>query len=136
MAIFNGNKVTVIAGSTTISDHVSTVTLSREVEAVTITAMNDTVQNMIGGIEVSSVSMEIYNDFAASSVNSVFEDAIGTKLAIKLIPVTGTVSATNPSYSMSCLITQWQPINGSVDATAATASVTLPVTAITKSTSA
>ena len=136
MAIFNGNKVTVIAGSTTISDHVSTVTLSREVEAVTITAMNDTVQNMIGGIEVSSVSMEIYNDFAASSVNSVFEDAIGSKLAIKLIPVTGTVSATNPSYSMSCLITQWQPINGSVDATAATASVTLPVTAITKSTSA
>ena len=136
MAIFNGNKVTVIAGSTTISDHVSTVTLSREVEAVTITAMNDTVQNMIGGIEVSSVSLEIYNDFAASSVNSIFEDAIGTKLAIKLIPVTGTVSATNPSYSMSCLITQWQPINGSVDATAATASVTLPVTAITKSTSA
>ncbi len=136
MAIFNGNKVTVIAGSTTISDHVSTVTLSREVEAVTITAMNDLVQNMIGGIEVSSVSMEIYNDFAASSVNSIFEDAIGSKLAIKLIPVTGTVSATNPSYSMSCLITQWQPINGSVDATAATASVTLPVTAITKSTSA
>ena len=136
MAIFNGNKVTVIAGSTTISDHVSTVTLSREVEAVTITAMNDLVQNMIGGIEVSSVSLEVYNDFAAASVNSIFEDAIGSKLAIKLIPVTGTVSATNPSYSMSCLITQWQPINGSVDATAATASVTLPVTAITKSTSA
>ena len=135
MAIFMGNKVTVIAGTTTISDHVSTVSLNREVEAVTITAMNDTVQNMIGGVEVSSVSLEIFNDFAASSVNSVFEDAIGSKLAIKLIPVTGTVSATNPSYSMSCLITQWTPISGSTDG-AMTASVTLPVTAITKSTSA
>ncbi len=135
MAIFMGNKVTVIAGSTTISDHVSTVSLNREVEAVTITAMNDLNQNLVGGVEVSSVSLELFNDFAASSVNSLFEDAIGTKLNIKLIPVTGTVTATNPSYTMSCLITQWTPINGSVDG-AATASVTYPVTALTKSTSA
>ena len=129
-----GNKVTVIAGSTTISDHVSTVSLNREVEAVTITAMNDTVQNMIGGVEVSTVSLELFNDFAASSVNSIFEDAIGTKLNIKLIPVTGTVSSTNPSYTMSCLITQWTPISGVTDG-AATASVVFPVTALTKSTS-
>lgn len=134
MAIFMGNKVAVIVGTSTISSFVSTVSLNREVEAVTITAMNDTVQNMIGGIEVSSVSMEIFNDFASASVNSLFEDAIGSKLAIKLIPVTGTVSATNPSYSMSCLITQWTPISGSTDS-AALASVTFPVTALTKATS-
>jgi len=134
MAIFMGNKVAVIVGTSTISSFVSTVSLNREVEAVTITAMNDTVQNMIGGIEVSSISMEIFNDFAAASVNSLFEDAVGSKLAIKLIPVTGTVTATNPSYSMSCLITQWTPISGSTDS-AALASVTFPVTALTKATS-
>ena len=134
MAIFMGNKVAVIVGTSTISSFVSTVSLNREVEAVTITAMNDTVQNMIGGIEVSSISLEIFNDFAAASVNSLFEDAIGSKLAIKLIPVTGTVTATNPSYSMSCLITQWTPIAGSTDS-AALASVTFPVTALTKATS-
>lgn len=135
MAIFMGNKVAVVAGTTTITSFVSTVSLNREVEAVTITAMNDNLQNLIGGVEVSSVNLELFNDFASGSVNSIFEDAIGTKLNIKLIPVTGTVSATNPSYSMSCLITQWTPINGTVDG-AATASVTYPVTALTKSTSA
>lgn len=134
MAIFMGNKVAVIVGTSTISSFVSTVSLNREVEAVTITAMNDVVQNLIGGIEVSSVSMELFNDFAAASVNSLFEDAVGSKLAIKLIPVTGTVTATNPSYSMSCLITQWTPISGSSDS-AMTASVTFPVTALTKATS-
>jgi hypothetical protein len=134
MAIFMGNKVAVIVGTSTISSFVSTVSLNREVEAVTITAMNDTVQNMIGGVEVSSVNLELFNDFAAASVNSLFEDAIGSKLAIKLIPVTGTVTATNPSYSMSCLITQWTPISGSTDS-AMTASVTFPVTALTKATS-
>ena len=129
-----GNKVAVIVGTSTISSFVSTVSLNREVEAVTITSMNDTVQNLIGGVEVSAVNLELFNDFAAASVNSLFEDAIGSKLAIKLIPVTGTVTATNPSYSMSCLITQWTPINGSTDG-AATASVTYPVTALTKATS-
>ena len=133
MAIFMGNKVHVKAGSTTITTFVSTVSLSREIDAVEITALTDTVQNLIGGIERPSVSLEVYNDFAASSVNSIFEDALGSKLALELIPVSGTVSATNPRYSMSVLVAQWQPINGLQDV--ATASITLPVTALTKATS-
>ena len=111
MAIFMGNKVAVIVGTTTISDHVSTVSLAREIDQVEITAMSDNIQNMIGGIERPTLSLELYNDFAAASVNSLFEDALGTKLNIKLIPVAGTVSATNPSYTMSCLIASWTPVN-------------------------
>ena len=126
-----GNKVAVIVGTSTISSFVSTVSLNREVEAVTITAMNDNIQNMVGGVEVSSVSLELFNDFAAASVNTLFEDAIGTKLAIKLIPVTGTVTATNPSYSMSCFIGSWQPINTTPDSPL-TVSVSFPITALTK----
>ena len=135
MAIFMGNKVAVIAGTTTITSYVSTVSLTREVDQVEITAMNDTLQNMIGGAERPTLNLELFNDFAASSVNSIFEDALGSKLNIKLIPVSGTVSATNPSYTMSCLISSWTPINGAVDAVASV-SVSLPVTALTKSTSA
>ena len=130
-----GNKVAVIVGTTTISDHVSTVSLAREIDQVEITAMSDNVQNMIGGVERPTLSLEVYNDFAAASVNSLFEDALGTKLNIKLIPVAGTVSATNPSYTMSCLVSSWTPINGAIDSVASV-SVSLPVTALTKSTSA
>lgn len=134
MAIFMGNLVAVIAGTTTISTFVSSVTLSREVDAVEITSMTNTSRNYIGGLEASTVSLELFNDFAASSVNALFEDALGTKLNIKLIPVTGTVTATNPSYSMSCYIGSWQPINSTPDSPM-TASVTFPVTALTKATS-
>ena len=134
MAIFMGNLVAVIAGTTTISTFVSSVTLSREVDAVEITSMTNTSRNYIGGLEASTVSLELFNDFAAASVNSLFEDALGTKLAIKLIPVTGTVSATNPSYSMSCFIGSWQPIQATPDSPM-TVSVTYPVTALTKATS-
>lgn len=135
MAIFMGNKVAVIVGTTTITDHVSTVSLAREIDQVEITAMSDNIQNMIGGVERPTLSLELYNDFAAASVNSLFEDALGTKLNIKLIPVAGTVSATNPSYTMSCLVSSWTPINGAIDSVASV-SVSLPVTALTKSTSA
>jgi len=134
MAIFMGNKVAVVAGTTTITTFVSAVSLSREIDAVEITAMTDSVQNLIGGIERPSVTLEVFNDFAASSVNSIFEDALGTKLAIQLILVSGTVTATNPRYSMSVLVAQWQPINGTIDSPM-TASITLPVTALTKATS-
>jgi len=134
MAIFMGNQVAVIVGTTTISTFVSSVTLSREVDAVEITSMTNTSRNFIGGLEASTVSLELFNDFAAASVNSLFEDALGTKLAIKLIPVTGTVTATNPSYSMSCYIGSWQPIQATPDSPM-TVSVTYPVTAITKATS-
>jgi hypothetical protein len=86
------------------------------------------------GLNAQVLRLEVFNDFAASSVNSIFEDALGTKLAIQLIPVSGTVTATNPRYSMSVLVAQWQPINGSIDSPM-TASITLPVTALTKATS-
>ena len=135
MAIFMGNKVAVIVGTTTITDHVSTVSLTREIDQVEITAMSNDIQNMIGGVERPTLSLELFNDFAASSVNSLFEDALGTKLNIKLIPVAGTVTATNPSYTMSCLISSWTPVNGAIDSVASV-SVSLPVTALTKSTSA
>ncbi len=109
MAIFMGNKVAVIVGTTTITDHVSTESLNREVDQVEITAMLDSVQNMVGGVERPTLNLEVFNDFAAASVTALFEDALGTKLNIKLIPVSGTVTATNPSYTMSCLITSWTP---------------------------
>ena len=135
MAIFMGNKVAVIVGTTnTITDHVSSVSLSRELDVVDITAMTDTVANAITGVERSTLNLELYNDFAASSVNALFEDALGTKLNIRLIPVSGTVTATNPSYTMSCLISNWTPINGSVDGVASV-SASFPITAITKATS-
>jgi len=135
MAIFMGNKVAVVVGTTnTITTFVNTVSLNRELDVVDITAMTDSVANAITGVERSTLNLELYNDFAASSVNALFEDALGTKLNIKLIPVSGTVSATNPSYSMSCLISNWTPINGSIDGVASV-SASFPVTAITKATS-
>lgn len=132
MAIFMGNQVAVVVGTTnTISTFVNTVSLNRELDVVDITALTDSVANAITGVERSTLNLELYNDFASNSVNALFENALGTKLNIQLIPVSTTVSATNPRYSMSCLISNWTPINGSIDGVASV-SVSFPITAITK----
>ena len=134
MAIFMGNNVAVVFGTTTISSFVSTVSLTREIDQVEITALSDTTANMIAGIERPVLNLELYNDFAASSINSLFENALGTKVAIKLIPVSGTVTTTNPSYTCTTLITSWQPIDGKTDGVA-TITASYPVTGIVKATS-
>lgn len=134
MAIFMGNNVAVVFGTTTISSYVSTVSLNREVDQVEITSLGDSTANMIAGIERPVLNLELFNDFAASSVNALFENALGTKVAIKLIPVSGTVTATNPSYTCTTLISSWTPIDGKTDGVA-TVTVSYPVTGIVKATS-
>jgi len=135
MAIFMGNKVAVVVGTTnTITDHVSTVSLSRELDVVDITAMNGTVANAITGVERSTLNLELFNDFDANSVNALFENNLGNKINIRLIPVSGTVTATNPSYTMSCLLSNWTPINGSVDGVMSV-SASFPITAIVRANS-
>lgn len=135
MAIYSGKNTVVILGTTTVSAFVSQVTLNREVDAVEITAMSNSDHVFLGGLNNDSVTIEWFNDMAASSVNDLVEAALGSYLNLKLIPVSGTVTATNPSYTMSCFVGQWQPINQSPESVA-TASVTWPVKALTKSTSA
>jgi hypothetical protein len=134
MAIFSGKNTVVILGTTTVSAFVSQVTLNREVDAVEITTMSNADHVFLGGLNNDSVTIEFFNDFAASSVNDLVEAALGSYLNLKLVPVSGTVTATNPSYTMSCFVGQWQPINTSPE-TVATASVTWPVKALVKATS-
>ena len=51
---------------------------------------------------------------------------------VVVTPVDTTVSATNPSYTFSALVAEWQPLSGAVGELA-TASVTWPISgAITK----
>ena len=71
MAIFMGNQVAVIAGTTTISTFVSSVSLSREIDPVEITTMSTSASqqfhNFIGGLESSTLAMELFNDWTLST---------------------------------------------------------------------
>ena len=90
---------------------------------------------MIGGLKSGSVAVNFHQDFASSSVDSTLYSALGTVVAVVVKPTSGSVSATNPSYSFSVLVSGVTPIAASVG-DLAVQSLTFPISgAVTRATS-
>jgi len=115
MAIFLQNNVGVKINSVDISDHVTSATLSQIFDEIAVTAMGDSANKFVKGLESSTLTINFLNDFAASNVYATLQAAYGTTVTAVLLPVKGTaVSATNPLYTVSILVNNLTPINGAV----------------------
>ena len=123
-----------IAG-TDFSDSIAALTLDVSRESLEITAFGDSARRYIGGLQDSSVTISLHQDFASGSVDSTIWSNLGGTVAIVVKPTSGTVSATNPSYSFNALVVQSTPFASNVG-DLATIDVTWPVDgAITRATS-
>tara|TARA_R110000744_G_scaffold14101_1_gene40377 strand:- start:1006 stop:1416 length:411 start_codon:yes stop_codon:yes gene_type:complete len=80
---------------------------------------------VIGGLKSGSVSLDFHNDFGVGGVSALFQDLVGTLATITLNPEGAVVSATNPTYTATVLVTSFTPISGAVG-DLATFSVTFP----------
>ena len=115
MAVFLNNKVGVKVNSVDLSDHVTAVTLNRSFEELTVTAMGDTGQKYVKGLEASSVSISFLNDTASANVLATLQAAWGTNVTVVLLQDKGSaVSATNPLYTFTALVNNTTDINGAV----------------------
>ena len=115
MAVFMSNKVGVKVNSVDLSDHVTAVTLNRAFDELEVTAMGDSGHKYVKGLEASSVTIDFLNDTAAANVLATLQAAWGTNVTIVLLQEKGTaVGATNPLYTMTCLINNTTDINGAV----------------------
>ena len=115
MAVMLNSLVGVKINSVDISDHVSSATLTQNFDELEITSLGDTAHKFVKGLEASTLSLDFFNDFAASQVTPTLQGAYGTTVTAVLIPVKGTaVSASNPLYTVSILINNLTPISGDV----------------------
>jgi len=115
MAVMLNSTVGVKIATVDISDHVSSATLSQIFDELEITALGDTAHKFTKGLEASTLTLDFFNDFAASQITTLLQTNYGTTVTAVLIPVKGTaVSATNPLYTVSILINNLTPINGDV----------------------
>ena len=117
-------KITV--GTTNLSSTINSVTLDITTDEVETTAFGSTYRTRIGGLKDASVSLDFMQDFAAGSVDALLFPLMGSTVAIKIAPTSGTVTATNPEYRFDALVTQYQPFAGAVG-DLATLSVSWPV---------
>jgi hypothetical protein len=115
MAVFMNNNVGVKINSVDLSAYVTSVSLNRSFEELTVTSMGDSGQKFVKGLEASTVTIDLNNDTATSTVLPTLQAAWGTNVPIVLLQQKGVaVSATNPLYTMTCLINNTTDINGAV----------------------
>lgn len=122
-----------------LSDHIASITLTTADDVIDTTAFGNTARTRVGGLADNSVTLEFHQDYAASSVEATINTSgsslVGTATSVVVKPNGGTTSSTNPSYTFSALVSEWQPLNGAVGELA-TASVTWPISGeITKAVS-
>ena len=109
-----------------LSDHIASVTLTTTDDVVETTAFGDTARTRIAGLRDNSVALEFHQDYATSNVEATIYPLLGTTTTVVVKPNGGTTAADNPSYTMTALVSEWQPLNGAVGELA-TASVTWPI---------
>lgn len=114
MAVFLNNGVSVTVNSVDLSDHVTAVTINRNFDELEVTAMGDTGHKFVKGLEASSVTIDFLNDTATGKVLQTLQAAWGTSVTVVIKQTSAAVSATNPSYTMTCLVNGTTDVNGSV----------------------
>jgi len=112
------------------SDHLASVTLDVSADEVETTAFGGSgFRTRVAGLKDGSITLSFHNDFATSgsgAVDSTIWTNFGSNATVVIVPTSGSVSATNPSYSGVFLVSQANPISGSVG-DLATRDVTWPV---------
>lgn len=126
MAVFLNNGVVLTVNSVDLSDHVTAVTINRSFDELEVTAMGDGGHKFVKGLEASSITIDFLNDTASGEVLQTLQAAWGTNVTVTAKQTSDAVSATNPLYTMTCLINNTTDINGSV-ADLSTQSVTFNV---------
>ena len=114
MAVFLNNGVVVTVNAVDLSDHVTAVTLNRNFQELSVTAMGDSGVKAVKGLEESSITIDFLNDTASAEVLQTLQGLWGTSTTVTLKQTSAATSATNPLYTMTCLINGTTDINGAV----------------------
>ncbi len=114
MAKFVATDFKITLNGTALSPSINSVTLDVNSNEVETTTFGSTFKTVVGGIISGSAKLDFYQDFAAGSVDAQIWPLINTIGTLVITPTSATVSATNPSYTTTVLINNYQPINASI----------------------
>ncbi len=112
--LIGGAAQIVVVNSVVLSDHVTAATLTESAEDVDTSAFGDSARSYVAGLTTGQLNITWQQDYAASEVDATINALVGTVVAFALTPTAASVSATNPKYEGSVLITDYTPIAAEV----------------------
>lgn len=126
MAKFVATDYSITINGDDFSTSLASVDLSVESDDVETTAFGGEWRTRVGGLKSASLTLDFHQDFSAASVDATLWPLLNTVATVVIKPTSGSVSATNPSYTAEALVNSYQPFASSVG-DLATLSVTWPV---------
>jgi hypothetical protein len=126
MAKFAATDYDIKINGSDFSVNLNSVELSQEADDLETTAFGSSWRTRIGGLKQASLTLNFMQDFGAGSVDATLNPLLGSIATVVIKPTSGTVTSTNPTYTMTALVTQYSPFASSVG-DIATLSVTWPV---------
>jgi hypothetical protein len=118
MAKFVLTDVKTTINGTNFSDHLAAVTLDISADEVETTAFGGSgFRTRVGGLKDGSITLSFHNDFGTSgsdAVDSTLWTLFNTAATVVVTPTGSAVSASNPSYTGLFLVSQINPVSGSV----------------------
>jgi hypothetical protein len=137
MAIFVATDFSVtINGSTALASYLTQVELKTTANDVTTTAFGSPWVTRVAGLKEGSLTLQFNQDYAAGMVDATLYPLLGANATVVIKPTSTAVSASNPSYSVVCVVNDLTPVSGNIG-DLATFSVTWPTTgAVARSTAA
>lgn len=127
MAKFVATDYKITVNGSNFSTSLASVELNIESDDVETTAFGGEWRTRVGGLKQANLTLEFHQDFGAASVDATLFPLLNTIATVVMVPTSGTVSATNPSYTANALCNSYQPFASSVG-DLATLSVSWPVT--------
>ena len=125
MAKFVATDYKTVINGVDFSQSIAQVNLEISADEVETTPFGSTFRTRINGLKDGTLQLDLMQDFAASSVDQTLSGLINSFATVVITPTSGTVSATNPSYTAVCLVNQYTPFASSVG-DLATVSVSFP----------
>jgi hypothetical protein len=100
------------------SDHLASVTLDVSADEVETTAFGGSgFRTRVAGLKDGSITLSFHNDFATTGSGAVDQTIwtnFGSNATVVVVPTSGSVSSSNPSYTGVFLVSQAAPMSGSV----------------------
>ena len=92
------------------SDQCTAAVLTRVIESLESTAFGQTNRSYVGGLENSTLTVTMYNSFAASETYATLKALVGTQVTVKVKPTSAATSATNPESTLTAAYMESLPI--------------------------
>ena len=114
MAVYLANTGVLTVNAVDLSTLVSSVTINRSFDELEVTALGDQGHKFVKGLEASSITIDFYNDSATSKTLQTLNSTWGQNVTVTFKQTDAATSATNPLYTMTCLVNNTTPVNGAV----------------------